>query len=691
MPTFVARQQPHRGMVRRSNPTRREPGLLDSIVDPIVSDVVDPVVNKVVSSVVDPVVNSVVKPIATPLLKVASSVVAPIVAPLTQGGNSAPTQASQPPPPANTPPPGTAPPGGSSGGGSGNGNGNSGGGNNGSEHSGGNENGNNGGSGNGNSGGGGSGSSGGNGGGSGTGGGSESGNGNGNGGGTGDDNGSGSEAGPVNNSSNGGVPGSGNDNSDGVSGTGSGQTPTDTGDSAASSGSDFHTTGGNVPANAGGDPNVAAPDGSTSGHGDGSVTDSTAFNPGPSGSGGNGNNGNGVEGGSTDGAGGMSGQKGGLSGGAIAGIVVGVLLAVAIVLIIMIRRQRKRSKARQQQSWFARNGASPVYNDGAQFDTVVGHNGVRRSVRSSFETTVDHSQTPRLELDFEQVPDLPPMAQLRGDPVLVNLDTAAIGLQDAVTSQNSPTMSRRFSIATATSSIGDGDGSQWLTVNPRMGLGGGQNSPMSVRLSSPVEAFAFPRPPTDVSGSDYSSLTIASPSAKSGIQEMPSLPVPSLAVNPFDDPSPSVASASAGKARKIPKPIDVVAANPFADPSPNLPIEPNTPSAVHPEFQVVEMIRRPFVPTLSDEVMVEVGDKVKILQMFDDGWSLVEKNPVLSMDSKETDKSPQVGLIPIDCLRSVGLDVNEFIASKRVSSYSEKSSRRDTLDPGTNSSGGVAF
>jgi hypothetical protein len=193
---------------------------------------------------------------------------------------------------------------------------------------------------------------------------------------------------------------------------------------------------------------------------------------------------------------------------------------------------------------------------------------------------------------------------------------------------------------------------------------------MSVRPFSPTEAFSFPKPPTESSGSNYSPQVN---STKGTIQDLPSLPVPSASSNPFDDPEPSVAPAPAIKVQKIPSPIDVAAANPFVDPLPNLPPEPNTPSAVHPEFMEVEIIKRPFVPTLSDEILVEVGDNVKILQMFDDGWSLVEKNPIFSANLSEKEKKPQVGLIPIDCFRNVGQDVSEFIASKRVSSYSQTS------------------
>jgi hypothetical protein len=165
---------------------------------------------------------------------------------------------------------------------------------------------------------------------------------------------------------------------------------------------------------------------------------------------------------------------------------------------------------------------------------------------------------------------------------------------------------------------------------------------------------------------------------------IPALPVPSPAANPFNDPDPLALHAAAVKALGIPD-IDVAKANakdPFADPI--LPPEPTTPSSVHPEFMEVESIKRPFIPTLEDEVPTEVGDKVKILKMFDDGWALVEKNPYYGPPSlKGKRREPEKGLIPIDCFRDHGLDVSKFIASKRVSSYSQSSSKY--------TAGGAAF
>ena len=75
-----------------------------------------------------------------------------------------------------------------------------------------------------------------------------------------------------------------------------------------------------------------------------------------------------------------------------------------------------------------------------------------------------------------------------------------------------------------------------------------------------------------------------------------------------------------------------------------------------------ERIRRPFVPTLGDEVAVSSGDIVDVQQVFDDGWAYVAVQ-------REGSNEPSVGLIPVDCFREAGEELPAFLAAKRVSSY----------------------
>ncbi|KAI9058227.1 hypothetical protein FKP32DRAFT_1554813, partial [Trametes sanguinea] len=152
----------------------------------------------------------------------------------------------------------------------------------------------------------------------------------------------------------------------------------------------------------------------------------------------------------------------------------------------------------------------------------------------------------------------------------------------------------------------------------------------SVRPFSPSETFSFPRPPQDdahsrasgmMSGSDH---PISSPASS---------PEPRLAPeeNPFLDFT--EIAAAAGR-----------------------PPTASSESSAH--FAPVEMIRRPFVPTMDDEMAVNPGENVRIIKRFDDGWAYAE-NASTGMQ----------GLIPIDCLRPIEEDLPAFLAKKRLSSY----------------------
>ncbi|KAF9021098.1 hypothetical protein BDZ89DRAFT_911456, partial [Hymenopellis radicata] len=112
------------------------------------------------------------------------------------------------------------------------------------------------------------------------------------------------------------------------------------------------------------------------------------------------------------------------------------------------------------------------------------------------------------------------------------------------------------------------------------------------------------------------------------------------------------------------------------DIQPDSPINPFADTPVRPlptiPLRAFEIICRPFSPTLHDELAVETGDRVTVLKVFDDGWALVEKAPVEDPSGKGKGKavSTQPGLIPIDCLREAGQPLPDFLAAKRVSSYS---------------------
>ena len=367
-------------------------------------------------------------------------------------------------------------------------------------------------------------------------------------------------------------------------------------------------------------------------------------------------------------------QEHGLSGGAIAGIVIAVfVVAIAVTVILLRRRFKKHRGERRKRWWLSHDKATHVYGDrGGEICSRGGIAGVaneqRQSFRSSFETTVDHSLTPRLDEDLD-FPSFPPMAELRGTSLLDNsFGPATLSRLPSVKGEN------RFSGATFSSISSDGH-SQWLVINEDH-LAPEISSPMSVRPFSPTETFAFPRPPTEKNSSDWGlnfSRPPSSYTSNTSIAEekVPALPVP--AANPFNDPSPLIIYSTAAATRAAitnigssDAPLHEAVANnsmnPFADP---------VPCTINSEFMKFESIKRPFNPSLDDELAVIPGDKVRILQLFDDGWALVEKNPCYGPASvKGKGRESEQGLIPIDCLRLPGVESLELVASKRVSSFS---------------------
>ncbi|KAH8114479.1 hypothetical protein DFH11DRAFT_220747 [Phellopilus nigrolimitatus] len=151
--------------------------------------------------------------------------------------------------------------------------------------------------------------------------------------------------------------------------------------------------------------------------------------------------------------------------------------------------------------------------------------------------------------------------------------------------------------------------------------GAQQLSPISVGPWSPSERWSFPKPP---------------PASSAGS------PPPTSADDPFADPGAAalrrVSASGASSASS-----DGGA---------------TTPSAVTCRTSAsAELIKRPFVPTLADELAVRRGDAVHVLQSFDDGWAQVARA-----------HSGETGLIPVDCLREAGEALPAFLAARRVSS-----------------------
>ena len=318
-------------------------------------------------------------------------------------------------------------------------------------------------------------------------------------------------------------------------------------------------------------------------------------------------------------------MKGGLSGGAIAAIVVCVLLALIALIVFLVRRRYRARRSERYQNWWGFGKFGKSSDDVNWVDVPAG--GYRpKSARSSFGTSFDQTFTPPPEsVDFSHpVPALPPMAQIH-DTHINHGRSAATPSPLLIAFDQEPNSTRRYSAGSDTTS--NDPYSQELVIRDNHQLMEAVSTPMSVRPFSPTESWAFPKPPPAAeaerpnSGSSGNSHSVYSQPTQEGhgmaavTTFIPPVPI----INPFNDPAPQQSS------------------------------------------MVIELVLRPFQPTLADEMAVNTGDQVRIIQVFDDGWASAEK---LAEGGKGRGKFEQ-GLIPVDCFRQPG---QEAFGGRRMSS-----------------------
>ncbi|KAL0569121.1 hypothetical protein V5O48_012849 [Marasmius crinis-equi] len=306
--------------------------------------------------------------------------------------------------------------------------------------------------------------------------------------------------------------------------------------------------------------------------------------------------------------------------GAIAGIVLACLLCLLIIAVFIRRRRLIQTRLRRRNQW----AGSAVDSRSYDFNNQPPSEGIA-SARSSFATSYDRSvSSPVPGSDpFVLVPE---MAELRDAHGLAG--TYSQRTHNSPTSPRSPpppilvnidddrhSLTRSDSNHSFRSITSDPYSQGQVLYVPQEGLGSSLTpSPMSVRPFSPTEAFSFPKPPS---------------------------------------------SANSGHWDNAPRRSSALATNPFSDPQPE---------SAGPAFSNVEYVRRPFQPTRDDEVEVSAGDRVSIIELFDDGWAAVRK--VEEHEGKGKAKASSApGLIPIDCFREQGLPLPDFLATTRVSGY----------------------
>ncbi|KAI0631969.1 hypothetical protein C8Q77DRAFT_890897 [Trametes polyzona] len=342
------------------------------------------------------------------------------------------------------------------------------------------------------------------------------------------------------------------------------------------------------------------------------------------------------------------------------GIIVAICVIVAVLALLFLafccRRRAIAKRLRRRRTWFT----AGAYAGNDEYRDASGGGG-NRSARSSFATHFDRGNipTPAPYIDL-------PVSSEEMSQVWPSNMSGSIMLPPAsrtVESLPSPTI-RAAPDRTSISSLSSGGGSrppsqssQYLAAPDPAATEGSPYgldfpSPFSVRPFSPSETFSFPRPPQDdarsrasgIVGSSIVSGSISSAAFYTAEDQRQSAEHPPLspAENPFLDftevrpPSPAPSSSAPSVEHSS--------------------AESANSTAIH--FAATETIRRPFVPTMDDEVAVSPGQQVRILRRFDDGWAYAE---LLGSGTR--------GLIPIDTLRPVEEDLPAFLAKKRLSSY----------------------
>ena len=289
-----------------------------------------------------------------------------------------------------------------------------------------------------------------------------------------------------------------------------------------------------------------------------------------------------------------SSEGGRLGGGVIAAIVICCLLALALFLFFLRKRGKKR-RAAQRTRWLSSD-----------------ERGLRSTIRSSFGDLRASTFGFQSDDGFDSGPFSDRMAARTptpGDPSDRQMtQVASPGITPPATAMHSTgrrsSRNSQFSIGSSESSGTDVSDFQWAEVLPRVGYRDNASptdqfylpSSFSVRPFTPTESWIFPKPPS------------------SG--------VPSLAIN----------RESKGS----------LILDPFADPIPQLP---------PPGLPPMEMVMRTFEREAVDELVVEVGDEVSVLSVFDDGWGRVK---VLRRKGSAEGVQGLEGLIPIECLKPEG-------------------------------------
>ena len=292
---------------------------------------------------------------------------------------------------------------------------------------------------------------------------------------------------------------------------------------------------------------------------------------------------------------------GGLGGGIIAAIVICGVLVLALLLCLLRKRVKER-RAVQRTRWLSSDEKGPRTTIRSSFGDLRASTFGYQSDDGSDTFDIKRNSGP-----FSDKMAVPTFTTADpSDPEIAEVTHLGI-VPPAIAVHSIGKRSSRnslFSIGSSETGGSDFSEIQWVEIRPLVGYRDNASptdqfrlpSPISVRPFTPTESWLFPKPPN----SRVTSVVINRESKVS------------LVSDPFADP--------------VPRP-------------PSL------------GFPPVEMVMRTFEPEAVDELVVEIGDEVSVLSVFDDGWGRVK---VLRRNGSTEGVRGLEGLIPIDCLKPGG-------------------------------------
>ncbi|KAF5320124.1 hypothetical protein D9611_010266 [Ephemerocybe angulata] len=332
--------------------------------------------------------------------------------------------------------------------------------------------------------------------------------------------------------------------------------------------------------------------------------------------------------------------KPGMSGSLIAGLVILFLLIFFFVLALFVRRRWiSRRRDRVERWWFTRKRNSQSYDDKkpepVHFNEKALPDPPNPDLRGSSAPSFEREPSP---LDLASiVPSAPPIAEVRahhGQGHHAQMD------------------SDRFSIGSASS----GGSSQYIVVhNPH-------------RRGSQTESFKFPKPPPS-SRARHPLCTLAPVAASPVFPVHPELHSQHSLSHPPVTATQPLTVRTKLSADKIPNPFmdagERSATSTIFNPFTRSPFDDEQAFSAVGNFAEIETIRRPYRRTLPDELEVTVDEKVRVLEIFDDGWAMVEQIRVGKPDETPVER----GLVPVACLRDIDEDLSTFLNTKQVQAF----------------------